>query len=301
MDYKNEYKEFSLCILVAAVVRRLLFILIFAILTALLVSGVFFAKAHNESAEKKYKEKLEEYNNEIQLLNEQLSFLKELQNRFPETKDENYILDQIALNEKIVDIEKELSTIKKPAKPDSGMSIKYYIMGLFMGGLLSLIYVLVSFISSNPITLSFDAENRFGVPFMGPLFMRGLFFENAARAIIGERIVKDEQTAQKMIRNNVCNSFHNLEKGSKIAIVSSLADKAVLNAAEVVKDILDECGYSMVLISAACQNPDAVNGIKDSAATIILEHQWKSKWMQIASNTNLIKMLGKPMVGFILC
>ena len=178
---------------------------------------------------------------------------------------------------------------------------KNIVKGLFAGGLVSLVFVLISFISSNPITLSYDAEKRIGAPFIGAIFKRNCIFDNVARCIIGERKIKNDKASCDMIYNFLKSSAFGIGNGSSIAIVCSMNDKYISKTYEVICSIIKGCGYSTVLVSEASQNPDAVVDIQESDAVILLERQWKSKWVQIDSNTKLIDCLNKQIIGFILC
>jgi len=215
-------------------------------------------------------------------------------------RKENYRSELSEIGTQISEVTTELKDVRKNA-PSKYHTIKYSVLGFLAGGMVSFICAFIAMLSSNPILLSFDVEDRMKKPFLGAVFASSGLLARVARKVIGERSFKSGEDASKMISKNFSCLSTEIKQGDCVAILCSRRDKYTEIAADSVCRVINECGFKTVFVSDSLQNPDALEAIRDSNAVVILEEQWKSKWIQVASNIQMIENSQKPIVGFILC
>lgn len=186
-------------------------------------------------------------------------------------------------------------------KPSKYHFMKTSILGFLAGGFIAYMFVVISLLSSNPVVLSFDAENRLGIPFLGAIFGSNGFFSSLSRKVIGERCYINKETALQIVKNNLSNPKLDIKTGDRITVLCSINDKTTKTASETVCEILTDYGFSAVYVPYCLQNPEALQSIQNSEAVILIEEQWKSRWINVVSIANIIERNEKTILGFILC
>lgn len=177
---------------------------------------------------------------------------------------------------------------------------RFLVLGFIVGFLFTALLSVFILWSRNPVTSSFDAEGRLGVMFIGALFVDCSFFDKLARRVLGERFYS-KNDAHSYIINQFQSESGNPMKGNEIALICSCNSKKAAKAADEIKNLLNPLGFNVSYISDATSNPDAINSINSCDYIVLLEKQWESRWVKVASSVTRIERLGKKIAGFILC
>ena len=211
----------------------------------------------------------------------------------------NRQLSEIAeIDSKIFEQMDSIKDLKKEA-PSQYHYAKYAVIGFLAGGFVSLMVLVVGFVSSNPLTSTEDAKRRIKAPVLGAMFCEKDALNKIARNVMGERVFKDEASAISWLENNLDSSV--LPDKAKVAILYSGKDAKAKQTFEAVNKVFTDKGYSVSFSDEVTVNPNAMTAIQNSDVVVLFEKQWTSKWKNIKAETDLAERYGKKVAGFIIC
>ncbi len=210
------------------------------------------------------------------------------------------VSDRTSLLSRIEALEEEIESVQK-MKPSKYHFVRYAASGFLLGGILTLLFELISFIAKNPLASSFNSERNLSIPFLGALFISNDFFSRLARRIIGERVFKTDD-AELFFKSIVqSNRFCDSNEIKDISVISSVSAKLVGDTGIKISKILNECGYNAVILTDSVNNPETAKAIDNADGVIILERQWKSRTQIVRSSIKNSNDYGKKVLGFFLC
>ena len=177
--------------------------------------------------------------------------------------------------------------------------LRFGVLGFLIGGVISVLALVISFIVRDPLTVSFEVENIIKLPFLGAFFSGNGPFDKLARRIIKERRFDNDEMAIKFFQNSI-NVLSN-ERLKNIVVISSLTGKGgVEKASSTVCNKLSVFGCDAVFVANALNNPETVSHLNDADAVIFVEKQWKSSWKIVNAQKALAARFNKPVIGFVL-
>lgn len=175
---------------------------------------------------------------------------------------------------------------------------RYAVIGFIVGAFLSSVFLIFSFVQKNLLTSSFKVENRIEKPFLGAIFSDKGLFDVISRNLIGERKFKNDSDAKSFLEGNIRSVLKN---ASCVAILSTSHKKNILKASDAIHSTLEQLGYKALFVSDSTNNPEASAVVEEADVVLLLEEQWKSRWILVDYNYTLCERFGKPIGGFILC
>lgn len=178
---------------------------------------------------------------------------------------------------------------------------RYLAFGFIIGFLFVTLSAVFILWGRNPVTSSYDAEDRIGVMFLGALFLDKTIFDKLSRLVLGERFYRKNSNAQSFIFNQFKSRLEESEKGKAVAFLCSCNSKKATKAADEIIKLINPLGYNVFFVSDATSNPDAITAINSCDYIVLLEKQWKSRWVYVSSSVMHVERLGKKIEGIILC
>ncbi|MBQ3831309.1 MAG: hypothetical protein II813_10420 [Spirochaetales bacterium] len=216
-------------------------------------------------------------------------------------QNQHYISTKSDLLMQIEEVESSINELRKSI-PSKYHITKNAVLGFFLGGIVSLIILIIGFISRNPITSSFSTEKELSVPFLGAMFIEKGFFAALARRIIGERLFINKDDSENFIRSVISgNSFSEIRNAKSIAVVSSVREKEIGFSFKKICSILEESGYHVVFVYESMNNSKMIDAIESSDAVVLIEKQWVSRKQLIKASIDFVGRMGKKAIGFFIC
>ncbi|MBQ3146659.1 MAG: hypothetical protein IJB91_02885 [Oscillospiraceae bacterium] len=225
--------------------------------------------------------------------------------------DEELEKSQNANLEKVKGYQTELAALKESlaalAEPSrdaaitTGMilkgTVKYMVLGAALGLVLSVVWVVLSYLFRNRVELSRHLAQVLTVPMLGAASAQKGLFRPLADKILGERIWKDDAQALAYLSANA--SAH-LPANATIALLTTLPFDQASSEVQPLVDALGNQGFQIRFVEDAGRNSLAVHAIQESDCVILAERCGASRWSAIADIHALAESLDSPVKGFVL-
>lgn len=176
-------------------------------------------------------------------------------------------------------------------------TIKYILLGIIAGILLVYVYGCVIYVISDRIYIGNEIAERFGLKIVGKLASgknknavdrciskaEGRSYDNTS--IINYQIIAENIMGMK-------------DKYSSIYITGSISDVEIKNLSKKIIPLLT--GINIKAGSDIFNNPEAVKGLSESEAVLLVEQCGISRYSVILEEINKAEWFGKPVIGFVI-
>lgn len=195
----------------------------------------------------------------------------------------------------------QLEDLKEPQrdKTDSPLKIafscvKYAVLGAVLGGLLALVWALVSYLFRSRPETSRQLEEGLSIPFLGSTAKPRSFWDRLADCILGERLWKDETQALDYI---AASAKALLPASGEVLLASTLPLDA--EAVRPVMKALESQGRTVRFVGGAGRSPETADALKACGCVVLAERAGVTRWDTVTELTALAGNLEKPVGGFV--
>lgn len=189
------------------------------------------------------------------------------------------------------------STVSEPAVTSKSELIKWAAIGAVLGAFLYCLYLLIRFISKNPVTSSGEFEERTSLVYLGSFYRKRGWNKKTADSILNERVFNSLEAATAFTTENIKSV---VSAGQKVLLVSSFYKDEKAPQVASALDIIKNAGCSAVFTGNALVSADFISELSKNDVVIVLEERWNSLWTNIYSVLQVIARKDKKIAGFIL-
>lgn len=305
-DCYNQEREIYLVDIFALCIRKFIFLAVCAVLGAALAVGFHINKVNRDFNPAAVEKTLAAKKTEL----ESQKAVKALEYKLTlgpfmgtvSSSDFNKAVSLFtSLDKNISSLEKVITTLESQAnagKPSYNIA-KYAVIGFLAGGFVSLMWIVVAFVVSEPLTRTEDSKSRLKAPLLGAVFSENGCFETLARKALAEVCWQDKDTALKWFEENLDSSV--LPDKAKVAVLYSGKEAKALEASKEVLAVLKKKGYEVSFTENAALNPETNARVQSCDVVLLFEKQWTSKWKDICVCVELAQRFEKKVAGFVLC
>ena len=206
-----------------------------------------------------------------------------------------------SLDKSIKDTEKEITGLESQLRADKPVYsiLKYAVIGFLTGGFVSLMCIVIAFISSEPVTSSEDSKHRLKSPLLGAVFTDNCGFEKLARKALGEVCWADKTTALRWFEENLDSTV--LPDKAKVAVLYSGNNTKAVEASKEIIAVMNKKGYEVSFTENAALNPETNSRVQACDVVLLFEKQWTSKWKDVCADVEIAQRFEKNIAGFVLC
>lgn len=176
-------------------------------------------------------------------------------------------------------------------------AIKYSVLGAALGVVLSVVFIMLSYLFRNRPELSRHMKKVLSVPMLGSAVKTKGLFGGLADRILGERIWKDDAQALLYL---TANAKAQLPENASVAVLSTLPNSQDLPQVQSVLEALRSQGFTVCFAEDASRNPQAVSAMQESSCVVLAERCGVSSWNALEEICALAKELDVPVKGFLL-
>lgn len=206
-----------------------------------------------------------------------------------------------SMDKSISSLEVELSTLEQVEQTGKKpyLFAKYAVIGFLAGGFVSLMCIVIAFISSEPVTSSEDSKHRLKSPLLGALFTDNCGLEKLARKALGEVCWADKTTALRWFEENLDSTV--LPDKAKVAVLYSGNNTKAVEASKEIIAVMNKKGYEVSFTENAALNPETNSRVQACDVVLLFEKQWTSKWKDVCADVEIAQRFEKNIAGFVLC
>ena len=219
--------------------------------------------------------------------------------------------NQSANLEKVKDYQTDLAALKESlaalAEPSRDVTIttgtilkeavKYMVLGAALGIILSVVWVVLSYLFRSRVEMSRSLAQVLSVPMLGSAAKPAGLFGRLADRILGERVWNNEAQALEYLS---ASALAHLPANATIALLSTLPISQESSEVQSVVEALGKQGFQVRFVEDASHNPLAIRAIQESCCVVLAERCSASSWNAIQEVTLLAENLETPVKGFLL-
>lgn len=303
-NYDSDMKEISIAEIMALGFRYLGFVLISTFVVGALTFGFTYKSSINK-AQTAYEDALEAYEKEVQDAQEAIELSRN------KIENYNFVIESIVKSgntdsdsmgaylsafskltdeqQSIKNIQKKIEEKKEPVMENPGFA-KKTVIGCVAGFFLSCLYLLISFLSKDPVVSSYDFESRYGIRFLGNLRIEKKWYRKVSSSILHERTWKDKQQSLDYVKSA---SKDVIEDKDSVLLITSLKD-------EICPEIAKCFGSNTKCLTNASMNATLLEEVKKYDKIVLVEKSWESRNLNVQVILNSLEQLEKQPSGVVL-